>query len=749
MSKHHGHGHHVNHGHVHHDAGHVAKASDKHDHAGHKSDSALGAQAAKLLSDPAHTAHKAADAKVAGHTNGSAQSIEFSDKGLSGYKSNVFDLSTAIRTSAGVQKVSFKDSGAKHVDITALPNDQLAANALKSAGGGGGKEQTFERTAQTQTTPVGDGNANDGSAKQAADKTPAKPFDGKKSVADLMGDNTIVNKQTDATTLAQKDNVLKLGETPTIKIQYEDQTKDPANPQAKPNFVINKDGSIECLSNPENRPSKEIVVQVQRDAGQTGDATAKQQESLEKLVPYLSQRIAENPDYQKLSQGKVAIDDQQNLLNDKVEASIPNNINKGPIPDAKTPTPDVPQDTGDVSGRMNRVHGSGGGHESFSPNAGGTVPQRDVPPARDNTPPVQAVEDTVSALSGVDKQRPYESVRQRSDGSYGVGRYGMSSGAMCGFFADMLGIDLGDPPDYSKLAKYLQEHPEAMKKLQSQMQQMAKDHKVPQEFADKFNDPKFGEQFAGFLNKLDGKNGPLSPEDVKTFMPKELQETIAQNRVETYAKQMGIDTNKDLKDGDAGKLALAMFLGRKPTESDMTSPQAQKYMSTAENVYKLALAGQFGSDRVDVSEVGGKLVAAAAGSVNQALWAKTPWARYCEGGNLGCAASVSKVLQDTGVLKPGEGSAGVTGLRDVLAGKGWHQVHITDKSQFKPGDVVYGVSGRHGHIGIIGEVQNGQVWVYDNSSSSGTWQHRTIERGGSFVPGGRFGNGLYVMRAAA
>jgi hypothetical protein len=578
-------------------------------------------------------------------------------------------------------------------------------------------------------------------------------INGATSVGDLLkrtgSDAIFVDKQSDANDSLHAADKLKPGETPKISVVYQNQDTNVNPPPPQPDFVVKKDGSIQVLHNPETNPDANIVVQVERDPGQTGDPTPEQKESLNGLVPYLADRVANSPAYQAVSpDGKVAIEDKQNLVDDKVEAAIENNASKPPIPDASTPVPDVPPAAGDASGRMNRVGGSGGGHDSFSPSGDGAMSSRDgQAPAPDVTPPVQAVEDTISALAGVkDKAHPYDNVAQRSDGSYGVGRYSMNQFNIGSWLGDMFGVDLGDPPDPAKLAALLADlkaHPEKMK---AAMNKMAQDGKVSKDFAGKFDPAKFSD----FLGKLDGKHGAMTAKDVHDNLPKDLQESIAKDRIEHYAKGMGIDTSKDLGDKDAGKLALAMFLGRTPNQTDLTNPESQKYQDTANNMYKLAMAGQFGSDRIDVSEANGHVVAAASGDVGKQLWAQTPWANSCQGGNLGCAASVSKVLQDAGVLGRGEGSAGVLDLASLLEHKGYQKIQITDKSQFHSGDVVYGSKGSgsgNSHVGIIGEIQNGQVWEYDNSSSKTTWQHRTLEQGGSFVPGGRFGRNLYVLRA--
>ena len=139
-----------------------------------------------------------------------------------------------------------------------------------------------------------------------------------------------------------------------------------------------------------------------------------------------------------------------------------------------------------------------------------------------------------------------------------------------------------------------------------------------------------------------------------------------------------------------------------------------------------------------------RLIADARHNIGQPVWAFTRFAGVCQSGNLGCAATVSELLQEAGVKI--SGSAGVYGVVDQLSAAGWQRIKISDKQQFRPGDVVFGVHGSHGHIGIISEANNGRVLVCDNSSSARTLKERTIESGGSFTPGGRFAGNLYVMR---
>lgn len=142
--------------------------------------------------------------------------------------------------------------------------------------------------------------------------------------------------------------------------------------------------------------------------------------------------------------------------------------------------------------------------------------------------------------------------------------------------------------------------------------------------------------------------------------------------------------------------------------------------------------------------LGSVIVAEAEHNVGQPVWAFTRFAPFCQAGNLGCAATVSELLQEAGVNIAG--SASVGGLVSQLGNLGWHKIKISDKHQFHRGDVVFGLRGSRGHIGIISQVSNDQVLVCDNSSLSGTLKERTVESGNSFTPNGRFAGNLYVMR---
>ncbi|MDZ4833929.1 MAG: hypothetical protein SGJ27_09135 [Candidatus Melainabacteria bacterium] len=114
-----------------------------------------------------------------------------------------------------------------------------------------------------------------------------------------------------------------------------------------------------------------------------------------------------------------------------------------------------------------------------------------------------------------------------------------------------------------------------------------------------------------------------------------------------------------------------------------------------------------------------KIVFNAIEGVGKALWALTPFRNSVKNGRLGCAASVSEVLQRSGYDYANH--AGVGGLDVQLQRNGWTRAPLSEAS---PGDVVivgrsrgWRAGGGNAHTGIVGE--NGSV--YHNSSSRGEW----------------------------
>ncbi|HEY9676644.1 MAG TPA: hypothetical protein V6C76_01485 [Drouetiella sp.] len=576
-------------------------------------------------------------------------------------------------------------------------------------------------------------------------KKPAqdKPqFDTTKSVAQNIKEGKFGLAPDNSTSADHKP--VEAGKAPKISVVYENKTNDAS--AAKPNYIVKKDGSISVIHNPEGPPhDANVVIQVARDDKQTAAPDKVQQKAVDELVAYQGARIAnqfanELKDVQT-AQGKVKqvpIDDAQNLVSDKVEQKFGDKL----APDtSKFAPPAIPADVKQTSDRMNRVHGSGGhttipresapGRQPGDSTPAGIdqmIPPRAVPQAPKEANSIAAAKDAAAALFGPERSHPYDTIKQNSDHSYRVGRYGLNQGMTLMGLAELMGAPIGDPPDMSQLRAWMQSHPGALQNaIKSYAEKMTQDAdkahldandpveksaKALETFAQAMANPTKQAQFENFLTNLKGDGQPISRSDLAKFMPKELQEVIAEKGIAHEAKLAGEDPSK-LSAQTAGKISLAFLLGRTPTEADLQNSQYVDYTRAGTNMFKLAETRQQSLGDIDVSDAQGKIVAAAGHSVGQAMWQK-----YLNGGDLGCAASVSAVLNEAGFSYAN--SVGVSALQDQLVAHGW-----TVSNTPQPGDVVCGYrkpkgSGKSGqaHTGIVGP-----DGTWDNHSHSGRWSH--------------------------
>ncbi len=136
-------------------------------------------------------------------------------------------------------------------------------------------------------------------------------------------------------------------------------------------------------------------------------------------------------------------------------------------------------------------------------------------------------------------------------------------------------------------------------------------------------------------------------------------------------------------------------------------------------------------------------LSAQAAEKGRKLWAETPFAYLCESGKVGCAASVSKILQEAGYSYGN--SALVTGLAGQLAANGWTQ--STGAKTAQPGDVIYADGGgKDQHIGIVGVDKKGNKVIYNNLSSTGVWTEQPFNAC-SIVSGGYDPWEVHVLHA--
>ncbi len=579
------------------------------------------------------------------------------------------------------------------------------------------------------------------STEKAAAKMGQLQFDAHKPVDELIKNGSFKAGSDNSSNDDHKP--VKEGKAPKITVVYENKDQESASP--KPNYVVSKDGAITVVHNPEGRPpDANIVIQVERDSKQTGAPSPIQQKAIDDLVEYQASRIVDNfgnslKEVQTTS-GKlkqVDIDDEQNLVTDKIEQKFADKL----TPDlaGASALPAVPQDVQRTSDLMNRVRGSGGsatvpresasGRHSGDATAAGVdqmIPTRSVPQGPKEANSIAAVKDAAAALFAPDHEHPYQTIHETSGSGFRVGRYGLNKGFSLMGMAELLGIDLGDPPDLEKLREYLKQHPESLEKAvkasadkldnDADNAHLPKDDKVRESakslnnFAKSLSDPQFQQGFVKFLSDMKGDGEPITADRLAKFMPKEMQELIAEKGINHEAKRFGEDPAK-LTDQAAGKIALAFFLGRTPTADDSANSQYSDYTRAGANMFKLAQARLQNLGDINVTDAQGKIVAAASHDIGRAMWQK-----YLNDGNLGCAASVSAVLNEAGFTYAH--STSVSDLHDQLIGHGWRV-----DSQPHAGDVAVGYrrpkgsSGGSAHTGIVGA--NGITFA--NRSSSETW----------------------------
>lgn len=589
----------------------------------------------------------------------------------------------------------------------------------------------------------------------------APKFDSHKSVSEHIKSGTFA-KETDRPALSVS-KPLEVGKAPTIAVVYEEKGSKNQDSE-KPNYIVKKDGTVSVVENPEGPPhAGRVVIQVERDAKQVGAPNVAQQKSIDALVDYQGDRIKQSFGHalKEVPTGygtgkQVEIEDPQNLVSDNVEQKFGNKL---PPDVSKLAATEISADVKQTSDSINRVQGSGGGHitipresapgrragDSTPAGVDQMIPPRSVPQAPRESDQIAAAKDAAASLFNPERSHPYQTIKENSDG-YRVGRYGLNQGFTMIGLAELMGVDLGNPPDFSKLQKFLKEHPGALSKAieryadklnqDADKAHLSGDDLVRQSaktlttFSKSLQNPEFCAQWTQFLSDMKRGGQPITQDRLDKFMPKELQELIAEKGITHQAKLLGENPDK-LSDQGAGKIALSMLLGRTPNEADVKNSQYADYARTASNMFKLAESRMQNLGDIEVTDAQGKIMASASRSVGQAMWQK-----YMNGGRLGCAASVSAVLNNAGFSYAN--SIGVSALHDQLVAHGW-KVSSTPH----PGDVVCGYRrpkgsgpGGSAHVGIVGtdgtwdNHSRSQVWSRDPLSA---WNRREYPAGVVFL----------------
>lgn len=489
-----------------------------------------------------------------------------------------------------------------------------------------------------------------------------------------------------------------------LKVVYQDHNSE-LNPDVRvsPDFIVRKDGTVVVSNNTARKPDDPLVIEVERDKGETGTPPEAQQKALDGLARHITETYMEKTPEGRLS-GK--IDDAQGLISESTKQSIAPNV----LPS------DLPGPARQQTEAVNRWSGSGGGAYGgdggrFTPSQQSEYfPQRDVPRQAEESDKLAAIKDVVAGFATRGKKEPYYHVEHRPPerGGLAVGRYGINANGMSAFCDWLSGLSEEQIEELIRKGVLPKNIKQFMQKLKSQEGQ-------------------------DFLRQL--KEGQAAPnkEQIDEFFGKETQEAAGSYLITKFAQETANEDGST----NIGKIALAMQLGRTPTADDLNNSDYQNMMQAADKAYPLSLQRILdGTATIDLSDKAKSIAAMAKADVGKALW--TEYAAITQNGQLGCAASVSKVLRQAQAVPPGFNENAVYGLDNALQRQGWQPV---DFNRRQAGDVIIAYrtsnpaasTGGGAHTGIVGE--NGAT--YSNSSNSGAWSYNDAN---SWIPP----NGGYV-----
>jgi hypothetical protein len=501
-------------------------------------------------------------------------------------------------------------------------------------------------------------------------------------------DSILALKTADATPPATE-SYLQPGQQPDVTVRYSDQKPDPTSDQTAaqtaPTVVIDKNGTLlnsagqpfdtSALDFSKGVPSN-IVVQLQHDQTDPDGATDAQKQALNGfLTNQLNPALRQQNDA-AIEQG-IKVDDKTGQVQQAVTDSL------AAVQPPEQPQPEMaPQTSQAVNNINNDMPADNQQHSMPAQQANNYFSKADVPQGQDAN--VTAEKDMIAALEG-NKDNPYETVQQRGDNSYAVGRYGntwnqFNNYMMMALTPEMLAL-LGNPPDYSKLGKLLKEHPEFLKKIQANLHDLEKAGKVPHSFADRFKNPESAAHFGDFVDKLHGTKGPLTAAEIKQNLPKDLQESMTTDLI-----KHGIANG-----ATPGKIALANQLGKNPedlTAKDVYDPKNVEFMNAATRYYGLAEAKQHAKpdDKIDYQISNDPNISKIRMEIANAAGSHVLGGANYHGGKCAWAAQLDLAKADPRLQKfVGSGNAWDMGQHMLRTGD-WAQI---DPKQAGPGDAIF------------------------------------------------------------
>lgn len=472
-----------------------------------------------------------------------------------------------------IEPVSLPSASSKELD-TVLPALSLRAEVTKA--GAGLIEQVisarFKRSFSTQSRldndlPIDPNKSMADSVRASFCDQMLKFIDPNKSVDDLVRSGVFISIEVKDKT-PHRQLMLSEKQPPRITVQYE--SRDPSQPLSPPNFIVRRNGSVIVVRAPDrNPPDADFVVQAERDENDPAPSL-EQQNAISKLVDYLRKRIEgplkrkfdyelpEHPPGERV--GRVRLNDHQNFVLQKIV-----------VTNAHLSSETLRQIQN--INRFNNAEGSITG-ELIERRY---IPPRDVPPQtggpdqKKESVSFYAIKNVIASLFHPDRMDVYSTARTHSpDHCYRIGRYGLTANLLRIWLVETFGcLDFDNPDVVSKLVKL-----EAL-------------GVIPHNFAKKMlHDYEFRRGFKHFLARLDGEHKAVTAEELRKFMPKELQERIATDLVRSFAEKTS---------GDPAKIALGFLLGKPPdkfTKEDLSNKEHKEYMHAATRLFGLLQASQ-------------------------------------------------------------------------------------------------------------------------------------------------------------
>ncbi len=507
---------------------------------------------------------------------------------------------------------------------------------------------------------------------------------------------------------------LAAGETPEIKVQFSD-SKGPKQ-NNRPDFIVNKDGSIHMMNDPEKNAHKQIVVELQRDQGQIKPTEA-QQKSVDELYKYLDARLkTASPD---AAANGVKLDDSQGLVSKQLEQQLK-------ARDAAPETKGMPDSVRKQIEDMERFRGSHGGHMSRK-ESDNYFPERTVPLQDRENQKIAAMKDVVAGFVSRGDSKPYEHVVHRGDRGWGVGRYGLTYDMMSDWLSNV---------DMKSLDKELQKEIQSGQLSQQDAQEILQNMQRMKDSVAKYKQSGNDNDLDPFLKKLKtgDKNDPVTKEEINKYFGKQVQELAASYESGKFSKELAARNNGKV---DPGELALSMMLGHVPDAQELSDPGNKRFIEAARQAYNISINRRENQGDIIPFSDTSNMTEAMKNAVGRALW--TDYAGATQHGNLGCAITVSRILKAGGV-NIGDQLA-VSGVESQMRRMGAQRVSL--QQAISSGQVYVVSTGRH-----VGMGQGD--WCVENSSAqaraiSHSIRNSSLRNGWAYiVPGQNKGNTQYA-----